>query len=58
MSPENAEIWRANLDAVLAQLAAGSDPEATIDTLAEIWGPEPEIDATDATAPDLGVGAR
>jgi len=53
MSQENVEIWRANLEAVLAQLTSGTDPEATIDTLAEIWDPQPEIDATDATMLDL-----
>jgi ketosteroid isomerase-like protein len=53
MSQENGEIWRANLEALLAQLAAGTDPEATISTLAEIWDPQVELDATDATALDL-----
>lgn len=53
MSQENVEIWRANLDVLLAQLAAGTDPEATISTLSEIWDPQVELDATDATALDL-----
>lgn len=53
MSPENVEIWRANLEALLAQLAARTDPEATISTHAEIWDPQIELDATDATALDL-----
>src|SRR5215211_1586895 len=53
MSQENVEIWRANVEALLAQLAVGTDPEATISTLAEIWDPQVELDATDATALDL-----
>ena len=53
MSRENVEIWRANVDAILAQLGAGADPEATISTFAEIWDPKVELDATDATALDL-----
>ena len=53
MSQENVEIWRANLDAMLAQLRGGADPEATISTLAEIWDPQVELDATDANALDL-----
>ena len=53
MSQENVEIWRANLEALLTQFAAGTDPEATISTFAEIWDPEIELDATDANALDL-----
>jgi SnoaL-like domain len=53
MSQQDVEIWRANTDALRAQLAAGSAPEAPISTLAEIWHPQVELDATDATAPDL-----
>jgi len=53
MSQVNVEIWRANVDALLAQLTAGSSPEGTISTLAEIWDPRVELDATDAPAPDL-----
>jgi ketosteroid isomerase-like protein len=53
MSQENVEIWRANVETLLAQLGAGTDPEATISTLAEIWDPQVELDATDATALDL-----
>jgi SnoaL-like domain len=53
MSQENVEIWRGNTEAVLAQFVAGTDPAATISTLAEIWDPEFELDATDATALDL-----
>ena len=53
MSQENVEIWRGNMEAVLAQFVAGTDPAATISTLAEIWDPEVELDATDGTALDL-----
>ena len=53
MSPEDVEIWRANLESWLAQLAAGMNPEETISTLAEIWDPRIELDATDADALDL-----
>ena len=53
MSQVNVEIWRANVDALLAQLTAGSSPEGTISTLAEIWDPQVELDATDAPALDL-----
>jgi SnoaL-like domain len=53
MSQENVEIWRANTDAMLAQLGSGDDPEATISTLAGIWDPRVEIDATDANVLDL-----
>jgi hypothetical protein len=55
MSQAHVEIWRANVEALLAQLAAGSTPETTISTLAEIWHPQVELDATDATAPDLNT---
>ena len=53
MSQQNVEIWRANTDALIAQLAAGSTPEGTISTLAEIWDPQVELDATDGTVLDL-----
>ena len=53
MSQENVEIWRANLEALRTQFAAGTDPVATISTFAEIWDPEIELDATDANALDL-----
>jgi SnoaL-like protein len=53
MSRENVQIWRANLDGMLAHVGAGTDPETTIDTLAEIWDPQVELDATDASALDL-----
>ena len=53
MSQQDVEIWRGNIEALLAQLAAGSAPGATISTLAEIWDPDAELDATDATALDL-----
>ena len=53
MSQENVEIWRANVEALLAQLGSGSTPESTISTLAEIWHPQVELDASDATALDL-----
>jgi ketosteroid isomerase-like protein len=38
---------------MLAQLGAGSAPEETISTMAEIWDPRVELDATDADALDL-----
>jgi hypothetical protein len=62
MSQENVEIWRANIEGQLAELAAGASPEATISKMAEIWDPEIEMDATDAAALDLngvyrGAGA-
>ena len=53
MSQENVEVWRANADALLAELAAGTSPEATISKLAEIWDPEIELDASEAPALDL-----
>jgi SnoaL-like domain len=53
MSQDDLEVWRANVEAMLAQLAAGSIPEATISTMAEIWHPQVELDATDATALDI-----
>ncbi len=53
MSQQDVEIWRANVDALLAQLAAGSTPEPTISTLAEIWDPQVELDATDGTVLDI-----
>jgi hypothetical protein len=58
MSQENVEIWRANLDAQLAQLHSGADPEATISTSAEIWDPRVELDASDANALDLDAVYR
>ena len=53
MSQQDVEIWRANLEAMLAQLAAGSTPEGTIATMAEIWDPEVEFDATDGAVLDI-----
>ena len=53
MSQQNVEIWRANLETLVAQLAAGSDPEATISTLAEIWDPRVELDATEIPVLDI-----
>jgi hypothetical protein len=53
MSQVNLEIWRASLDTMLAQLGAGSTPEETISTMAAIWDPRVELDATDADALDL-----
>ena len=53
MSRQDVEVWRANVEALLAQLAAGSTPEATISTLAEIWDPQVELDATDGTVLDI-----
>jgi len=50
MSQENVEIWRANLDGLLAELATGASAEATISRLAEIWDPEVELDVTDEGA--------
>jgi ketosteroid isomerase-like protein len=53
MSENNLEIWRANIEGQLAELAAGTSPEATISKMAEIWGPEVELDASEAAALDL-----
>ena len=53
MSQENAEIWRANIEAQVAALTGGISPEATISKMAEIWDPEVELDATGATVLDL-----
>jgi hypothetical protein len=53
MSQENVEIWRANIEAQLAELSAGTSPEATISKLAEIWDPEIELDATEGPVLDL-----
>ncbi len=53
MSQQNVEIWRVNIEAQLAELTAGTSPEATISKLAEIWDPEIELDTTDAPALDL-----
>ena len=55
MSQQDVEIWRANVEALLAQLAAGSTPGATISTLAEIWDPRVELDATDGTVLDINA---
>ena len=48
MSEENVEVWRANIEGQLAELTAGTSPEATIPKMAEIWDPEIELDATEA----------
>ena len=53
MSQENVEIWRANIEGQLAELTAGTSPEATISKMAEPWDPEIELDATEAAALDL-----
>ncbi len=53
MSQENVEVWRAQVERQLAELAGGTEPEATISTMAEIWDPEIELDATGAVALDL-----
>ena len=53
MSEENVEIWRSNLEAQLAQLTAGTSPEATISKLAEIWDPDMELDAREVPVMDL-----
>src|SRR4029450_7948998 len=53
MSQDDVEIWRANVEALLARLAAGSSPEATISTLAEIWDPQVVLDATDGAVLDI-----
>src|SRR5690349_12460883 len=53
MSDQNVEIWRANIEAQLAELAAGTSPEATISKMAEIWDPDIEVDATESPAMDL-----
>jgi hypothetical protein len=53
MSEENVEIWRENLEAQLAALAAGTSPEATISEMAKIWDPEIELDASNSTVLDL-----
>jgi SnoaL-like domain len=53
MSRENVEIWRANLEAQLAALAAGSSPEDTVTAMAEIWDPEIELDASEAAVLDV-----
>jgi len=53
MSQENVEIWRANIEGQLAELTAGTSPEATISKMAELWDPEIELDATEAAALDL-----
>jgi SnoaL-like protein len=53
MSQENMEIWRANIEAQIAELSAGTSPEATISKLAEIWDPEIELDASDGKVPGL-----
>jgi hypothetical protein len=53
MSQENVEIWRANLEGQLAELTAGTSPEATISKLAEIWDPDIELDATESPVMDL-----
>ena len=52
MSPENVEIWRANIDSQLTELAAGTSPEATIPKMAEIWDPAIELDASEAPVLD------
>jgi hypothetical protein len=53
MSQENVEIWRANIEDQLAELTAGTSPEATISKLSEIWDPEVELDASEARVLDI-----
>jgi hypothetical protein len=53
MANENAEIWRANIEAQLAALSAGASPEDTIAEMAKIWDPEIELDASEAPVLDL-----
>ena len=53
MSQGNVEIWCANVEGQLAELAAGTSPEATISKMAELWDPEIELDATEAHVLDL-----
>jgi hypothetical protein len=53
MSEEDVEIWRANLEAQRAELAAGTSPEDTISGMAEIWDPDLELDATEVAVMDL-----
>jgi hypothetical protein len=53
MSEENVEIWRANIEGQLAELTAGTSPDATISKMAELWDPEIELDATEAAALDI-----
>lgn len=53
MSQEDVDIWRANIEAQVAALTRGTSPEATIPLMAEIWDPEVELDATDASVLDL-----
>lgn len=47
------EIWRANIEAQLAELTAGASPEATISKMAEVWDPDIEVDAIESPAMDL-----
>ena len=47
------EIWRANIEAQLAALTAGTSPEVTISKMAEIWDPDIEVDAIESPAMDL-----
>jgi ketosteroid isomerase-like protein len=53
MSQENVEIWRENIEGLLAELSAGVSPVATIPKMAEIWDPEIELDASEAPVLDL-----
>ena len=58
MSQENVEVWRANIEGQLTELARGASPEATISKMAEIWDPETELDATDGQLLDLDAVYR
>ncbi len=58
MSEENVETWRANIEGQLAELAAGTSPEATIPKMAELWDPDVELDATEAAVLDLNAVYR
>jgi hypothetical protein len=53
MSEANVQIWQRSLEGQLDALAVGTNPEATIAAMAEIWDPDIELDATDAPALDL-----
>ena len=47
------EIWRSNIEAMLAEFAAGTSPEKAIPKMAEIWDPQVELDATEGAVLDL-----
>ena len=53
MSEGTVEIWRENIEGLLAELSVGVSPVATIPKMAEIWDPEIELDASEAPVLDL-----